>query len=55
MSSMQNTITTLQPTVNTLITKQAAITGLDKMNNLDKCYNAASVTTEKQPVPPVLG
>ena len=37
MTSMQTAISTLQSTVNTLITKQS-VSGLETKNNLDKIY-----------------
>ena len=53
MTSMQSAISSLQSTVNTLITKQS-VTGTETKNNLDKFYNAMPVTTEQQ-VQPVTG
>ena len=52
MTSMQTAISTLQSTVNTLITKQS-VSGLETKNNLDKFYNAIPVTSEQQAVQPV--
>ena len=49
MTSVQTAISTLQSTVNTLITKQS-VTGLETKNNLDKFYNAIPVTSEQQAV-----
>ena len=53
MTSMQSAISSLQSTVNMLITKQS-VTGTETKNNLDKFYNAMPVTTEQQ-VQPVTG
>ena len=50
MTSMQSAISSLQSTVNTLITKQS-VTGTETKNNLDKFYNAMPVTTEQQVQP----
>ena len=52
ITSMQTAISTLQFTVNTLITKQP-VSGLETKNNLDKFYNAILVTSEQQAVQPV--
>ena len=52
MTSMQTAISTLQSTVNTLITKQSA-TGLETKINLDKFYNAIPGTSEQQAVQPL--
>ena len=51
MSTMQNAITSVQTTVNTMVTRQSA-TGNDLMNNLEKFYIAVPGTKQQvQQVP----